>query len=74
MSEYVGKAELAELTGAATVPGQVRWLEQRAIPHRVEFIGATTRRRIIVSRVHVREWLAGSQKPAGGGFNWATVR
>lgn len=74
MNELYSKAELLDLTGAATVPGQQRWLDERGIPYRAEFIGNTTRRRLIVSRVHVRDWIAGHKTQSGGGFNWASVR
>lgn len=72
-SEFITSGELIELTRAKTVPGQKRWLMDRQIPHRLEFVGAL-RQRIIVSRLHVREWLAGASRPRGDGFNWDSVR
>ncbi len=65
--EYLDATELHRLTGAARAAGQAAWLAERAIPHRVD------RKRIIVSRMHVRAWLENRPVVSSEGPNWAAV-
>lgn len=68
MTEYLTPAELHQLTAAARSAGQARWLADKAIPHQVD------RRRVIVSREHVRAWLEGRGVVVSKGPNWAALR
>lgn len=52
-SEFLSSDELHDLTGYSQPVKQAPWLRDQGIPHRVDG------RRIIVSRHHAREWLAG---------------
>lgn len=67
-SEFLSPAELHQLTGLARAAGQIAWLVERRIPHRVDG------RRVIVSRVQVRDWLAGRSAVISKGPNWAAVK
>lgn len=60
--------ELRELTGAARVAAQRRWLVDKALPFRE--VG----RRLLVSRAAVEKWLAGVDAVAHRGVNMAAVR
>ncbi|MGM9485001.1 DUF4224 domain-containing protein [Roseateles sp. NT4] len=51
--EFMTPEELRELTGRRSLSGQLDALKADRIPHRV------MRNRLLVSRFHVREWLAG---------------
>ena len=53
MSEFLAPSELRDLTGRARRDGQQRWMSEKGVPFRTD--GA----RVIVSRYHVRDWLAG---------------
>lgn len=57
--EFMTPEELRELTGRRSLSSQLAALKADRIPHRV------MRNRLLVSRFHVREWLAG-QLPAKG--------
>ena len=52
-SEFLAPSELRELTGYAHREQQERVLTERAIPYK------DVGRRLLVSRYHVREWIAG---------------
>ena len=65
--EFLDKAELHQLTGAARVKAQAAWLKAEAIPHKV------AGERVIVSRLHVRAWLEGRAVVSSSGPNWAAV-
>lgn len=53
-SELLRPAEVRDICGgAARLADQVRILEEQRVPHKV--VG----RRVLVSRHHLREWLAG---------------
>lgn len=67
MNEYLTPSELHQLTGYARSRQQDEWLKEHGVPHRVDG------KRIIVSRVHVLQWIEG--KPlVSGGINFASVR
>lgn len=67
--EFLRPAEVRELTGGATNPDeQERILRADGIPHR------RRDRRILVSRYHTREWLAGKAVAPSRGFNFALVK
>ena len=67
MTEYLTPPELHQLTGYARATSQASWLKDHAIAHRLDG------RRVIVSRVHVQDWLAG-RTMARSGLNMAAVR
>lgn len=51
--EFLSSADLHDLTGFARAAEQESWLLERGIPHKREG------KRIIVSKIHSRAWLAG---------------
>lgn len=53
MSEFLSPTELHDLTGMARVKAQAEWLTAHFIPHKLDG------KHVIVSREHVRAWLAG---------------
>lgn len=53
MSEFLSTTELHELTAMARFAAQVEWLTAHSIPHKLDG------KHVIVSREHVRAWLAG---------------
>ncbi len=61
-SEFLSKEELKQLTGYARGKQQAARLHAEGIPHQVR--GS----RVIVSRVHAREWLEG--KPVTPTASW----
>jgi hypothetical protein len=67
LSEFLSVDELRDLTGAARATKQAAWLKDQSIPHRL--VG----RRVIISREHVRSWLAGRNVPRSSGLNWAAL-
>ena len=77
-SELLDHADIQKLTGSAAVNSQMRWLRDRRIPFRAEFIGAATaRKRLILTRFHVRQWIEGTEgkdTPKNLGLNWDAVR
>lgn len=52
-SEFLSAAEVRDLAGVANVPGQLAQLQAMGVPCRLRG------NRILVSRFHTREWLAG---------------
>lgn len=68
LPEFLTAQELHTLTGYARPGQQAAWLTFRRIPHRLED------RRVILSRVHVRDWLEGKQAVISGGVNFGAVR
>lgn len=66
--EFLTTPELHQLTGYAHADKQTAWLKFRGIPHR------TDGRRVIVSRVHVRDWLEGKTVVISSGVNLAGVK
>ncbi len=60
MTEYLAPPELHTLTGYARRTQQASWLVERGIPHRLD--GP----RLIVSRVHVQQWLVSTHAPREG--------
>lgn len=67
-SEFMTKDELRDMTGKRGQALQVACLVEQRIPHK------ELRGRLLVSRFHVREWLAG-RTPArvGVGVNLAAI-
>lgn len=59
--EFMTPEELRELTGRRSLSSQMDALRADRIPHRV------MRNRLLVSRFHVREWLAGRLHAMAGG-------
>jgi hypothetical protein len=51
--EFLNAADLQALTGFARAAEQTAWLTEHSVPHRRDG------KRVIVSRFHAREWLAG---------------
>ena len=68
LSEFISPDELRELTGYAHAKQQGAWLTERGVPHKLEH------RRVILSRVHVRNWLEGKPMAIGGGINFRAIR
>lgn len=68
MSEFISADDLYRLTGFARPGKQAQWLKDNGIPHRVD--GS----RVIVSTVHVTNWLEGRTVVASGDFNWGSVK
>lgn len=67
MNELFDDNELKQLTGCKRAREQAVWLAGHGIPHRRDA------RRVIVSRVHVRDWLAGRHNVVSGGPNWEAL-
>ncbi|MDR7272991.1 hypothetical protein J2X20_005676 [Pelomonas saccharophila] len=59
--EFMTPEELRDLTGRRSLSSQLDALKADRIPHRV------MRNRLLVSRFHVREWLAGRLHAKSGG-------
>lgn len=66
--EFLRPAEVKELTGAASADEQERVLKRDGIPHR------RRDKRILVSRFHTREWLAGKVVVQSRGIRLDLVR
>lgn len=66
-TELLHPAELRHLTGTAKIDEQERVLTQDGIPYR------RRGNRILVSRYHTREWLAGRVVTPARGVNLAAV-
>lgn len=67
--EFLTPAELRVMTGARGIEEQARRLEDDGVPFR------RRGRAILVSRVHVRDWIAGTLVTRRtGGINWNAVR
>lgn len=67
MSEFLAPEELKQLAGCTPVSKQDAWLTEQGIPHRLD------RRRVIVSREHVRAWLEKRPLYSSNGPNWGAV-
>lgn len=67
-TEFLTPEEIRDLTQARGLDAQVQVLEREGIPHKL------MRRRLLVSRFHVREWLTGKAAPRSKGINLAMVR
>lgn len=66
--EFMTPEELRDLTGKRGLAAQVAVLKAEGIPHK------EMRNRLLVSRFHVREWLAGRPLPrASVGVNLAAA-
>jgi hypothetical protein len=66
--ELLSPSEVKALTGSANLDEQERVLTQDGIPYR------RRDRRILVSRFHTREWLAGRTVTPSRGVNLALVK
>ncbi len=66
--ELLSASEVKALTGATTPDEQERVLTQDGIPYR------RRDKRILVSRFHTREWLAGRTVTPSRGVNLALVK
>lgn len=62
--EFLTPAELNALTGYARAAEQEAWLKQHEMPY------LRDGKRVVVSRVHVRERLAGRSVLTSSGPNW----
>ena len=67
-NEYLSNQELSRLTGGCETSHKSNWLKQRCIPHQQDG------KRIIVSREHVRDWLAGKVMLTRTGMNLSAIR
>ena len=67
MSEFLEPDELKRLTDCTPSTKQDAWLTEQGIPHKVD------RKRVIVSREHVRAWLEGRPLRSSNGPNWGAV-
>jgi hypothetical protein len=68
MTEFLQTQELHQLTGYARPNAQVTWLKEKGVAFRQDG------RRVIVSREHVRNWLAGRNVVHSGGLNLAGIK
>lgn len=68
MTEYLPPQELHALTGYARSNSQAAWLVERGVPHRLDG------RRLIVSRVHVQQWLEGRTVARSAGLKLAAIK
>lgn len=66
--ELLSASEVKSLTGCASPDEQERVLKSEGIPYR------RRERRILVSRFHTREWLAGRTVTPSRGVNLALVK
>lgn len=66
--ELLSASEIKALTGSANPDEQDKILTADGIPHR------RRGKRILVSRFHTREWLAGRPVAPSRGFNLAAVK
>lgn len=67
MSEFLETTDLRKLTGFVDHAKQDAWLTEQGIPHKV------VRKKVIVSREHVRHWLEGRRMVSSNGPNWAAI-
>lgn len=67
-NEYLSNQELSRLTGGSENSHKSHWLKLRSIPHQQDG------KRIIVSREHVRDWLAGKVTLTRSGMNLNAIR
>lgn len=68
LPEFLSAVELHALTGYARPGQQAQWLKENGIPHKVDG------RRVIVSRVHSRQWLEGRAVVISEGINFGAVK
>ncbi len=68
IEELLSPSEIKALTGSASPDAQERFLKAEGIPYR------RRDRRILVSRFHTREWLAGRTVTPSRGVNLALVK
>ncbi|MEY4345282.1 MAG: hypothetical protein RL032_1114 [Pseudomonadota bacterium] len=68
MSEYLPPQEIHALTGYARPGAQAAWLAERGVPHRLEG------RRLIISRVHVLQWLEGRTVVRSSGLKLSAIK
>lgn len=68
-SEFLSSKELTDLTGYRQTSGRTNWLARQGIPHRCNGRG------VVVSRVHMRQWLEGKSLNANttGGVNFSAI-
>jgi len=67
-SEYLSSGELHDLTGYARHGQQAAWIAQHGIPHRLDG------KRVILSRIHARDWLEGRTVASSNGLNLAAIK
>lgn len=67
-SEFLSPGEIHDLTGYARHGQQVTWLVERGIPHRLDG------KRVILSRIHARDWLEGRTVARSNGLNLAAIK
>ena len=68
MSEYLSPVELHDFTGYARHGQQGVWLVEHGVPHRLDG------KRVILSRIHAREWLEGRTVARSNGLNLAAIK
>lgn len=68
MSELYSPTEIHALTGYAWPKTQSAWLVEHGVPHRLDG------KRVIVSRVHVQQWLEGRTMPSSTGLRLAAIK
>ena len=68
MNEYLNAFELHALTGYARPGPQAAWVKEKGIAHRLDG------KRVIVSRVHVQQWLEGRSVVQSSGLNLAGIK
>ena len=66
--EFLSPAEVRTLTDRARRDAQCARLTELGLPHKL------SGRRVLVSRFHVREWLAGRSVTPSRGINRAAIR
>jgi hypothetical protein len=66
-SEFLAPAELKQFTGYCRAADQERWLSERGVAHKLDG------KRVIVSRFHAREWLAGREVVSSSGPDWSAL-
>lgn len=67
-SEYLSPGELHDFTGYARPGQQGTWLAEHGIPHRLDG------KRVILSRIHARNWLEGRTVASSNGLNLAAIK
>lgn len=67
-AEFLSPAEVKDLTGEAKPDAQATELERQGLPHK------RRGNRVLVSRWHCREWLAGRSVAPSRGINLTAVR
>lgn len=67
-NEYLSNQELSRLTGTSENSSKSRWLKGNSIPFKEDG------RRLIVSRLHVKQWLEGKITLTHSGMNLSAIR